>query len=142
MRVKPIQEFMKDVIAERRQKLQAEIELYEQKMYETMECYGFGGAYYRQEAAAEKRKKQIEELDNFEYQMNHTVKFEEITVYPLYCNGCGTVIMCSTQPIGEWHECPCCKKMIYENTFRSKALKVAHDGHSFMRAFKEELREE
>ena len=142
MRVKPIQELLKDIIAERRQKLNAEIELYEQKMSDTEQYWGLGGAYRRQEAAADKRREQLEELDRFEYQMNHTVNFEEITVYPLYCRHCSTAIMCSAYPKGEWHECPCCKQMIYENAFRKKELKVAHDGHSFMQAFKQEMKGE
>ena len=66
MRAMNIKDRVASIIEHQRKVLQDEIQEYQQKLEDTMSFWGCGGPYRRQEAAIERREKQLEELDDFE----------------------------------------------------------------------------
>lgn len=129
------------VIDQRRATLLKERDKYEEKMRDTMSFYGVGGAYRRQEAARDKREEQLNELNDFEKQLESTTKHFETNVYFFGCNKCGTVCMTTKLPFDEWHECPTCRQMIYLHNVRRKAIRIADDGQAWIEMLKEATEE-
>ncbi len=124
------------LIKKQREKLQKEIELYTEKRGDTEEVYGFGGAYARQQAAIEKRERQLQELDDFEAQLKHTEKHQEVTMYIFGCHSCGSVTMVSGQPFSDWHECPVCRSMVNLPSLKAKTFRIADTGEGWMEQLK------
>ena len=62
-----------DLINRERTRLEKERDFYRQKLRETetMDWYGCGGPYARQEAALKKREEELKALDDFAYQLRH-----------------------------------------------------------------------
>lgn len=125
------------LIQKQREKLQEEIGLYTQKRDDTEEIYGCGGAYCRQQAAIEKREKQLQELDDFEAQLRHTEKHQEVTMYIFGCRSCGSITMVSRQPFSDWHECPVCRSMVNLPSLKAKTFRIADTGEGWMDHLKE-----
>ena len=124
------------LIQKQREKLQEEIERYTEKRDGTEEAYGFGGAYSRQQAAIEKRERQLQELDDFEAQLKHTEKHQEVTMYIFGCHSCGSVTMVSGQPFSDWHECPVCRSMVNLPSLKAKTFRIADTGEGWMEQLK------
>lgn len=108
------------IVDKSKRKLESEIKAWDEKMQDTMEFYGVGGLYIRQEKARDKR---IEELANIE-RMERTIEgfspLAERYLYRVNC-GCGNVMWFSRYT-GEWFECTYCKKGIYHNNPRRVKL--------------------
>ena len=129
------------LIQKQREALQKEIELYTQKRDDTEEVYGFGGAYTRQQAAIEKREKQLQELDDFEAQLKHAEKHQEVAMYIFGCRSCGSITMVSGQPFSDWHECPVCRSMVNLPSLKAKTFRIADTGEGWMEQLKELAKE-
>lgn len=115
MRAKPIKELLEQIITDRKQKLNAEIEDLRQRQHEDEFVFGMGGAYRRKEKAIECREQQIEELENTRLQLKELVQLKDVRYYKMHCRHCGNTFTSILTPSGDYHECPCCKKMIYDN---------------------------
>ena len=115
MRVKPIKELVLGIIEERKQKLRAEIDDIRTRQAQEASYWGLNGAYNRKEQAIKKRKEQLEELEATELQVKGLVQLKEEFYYKLHCNECGNTWTSTMQPSGDYHECPYCKKLVYEN---------------------------
>lgn len=137
-----IKERVFSIIKERKAQLEKEIKGWERKMRDTEWSYGCGGPYHRQEEAKEKRQKELRELEEFELQVIRTVKVEKIDVHLLYCRNCSNVFMSAYRPGGEWHECPACRKMVYDNNPVRQTLEVKDNGDGWLKAFKAEKQNE
>lgn len=129
------------VIKKHKNQLEKEIQEWKKKMRDTESYWGFGGPYKRQEKALELREKELEELEELERQLGRYTPYKDITVYVVYCRNCGNIVMSRQQPINEWHECPHCKKMIYDNNPYCKTLRIEDDGELWLKAFAETNRE-
>lgn len=121
---KPIKDCILTVISDRREQLEKEKQLYEEKMHSTQVYYGCGGPYMRQEAAMEKREKEIKELNEFESQILRYKPIKKLRVYAFGCRSCGSACMSTSKPFSDWHECPVCRKMIHLSDVPSKELEV------------------
>jgi len=137
MKRQSIQERVAGVIEDRRRQLTKEIEEWEQKMRDTEAWYGFGGPYMRQEEARDRRVRELEELENFAGQQQRIRPHFDVHMNVLYCRGCGNVVMSLLCPSGEWHECPHCKKMMYDNEHNSREFTVEDKGQSWLELLKE-----
>ena len=124
---KPIKERIQEIIDERRKQLAKEVELYERKMRDTASYYGVGGLYARQEKAKEERERQLEELEEFAYQLKRTKKIRSLKVYAFGCRSCGCACMTTIEPFDAWHECPTCRQMIHLSDLDSMTLEVTED---------------
>lgn len=129
------------IIDQKRHQLEKEYYEYENKMYDTMEYYGCGGAYRRQEAARDKRKELLDELNDFERQLKNTTKHIDASVYVFGCRNCGTVTMTTKQPFDDWHECPTCRHMVFLNKVPRKTIRIAEDGGVWQEMLKAALEE-
>ncbi len=136
MKRQSITERVRGVISARKEQLTKEIAEWRHKMRGTEEFWGYGGPYKRQEQALEAREKELDELEEFERQLGKYTPHIEISMYGLYCRNCGNVILSETQPIREWHECPACKKMIYDNNPGRKTFRIEDEGQFWLDAFK------
>lgn len=142
MRAMDIKERVGRIIQQQRKTLQGEIELYKEKLRDTESYWGCGGAYNRQQAAIDKREAQLEELDDFEMQLKHTAKHQEVTMYIFGCSSCKSITMVNRQPFDDWHECPVCRSMINLPTLKSKEFKIVDTGEAWMEQLKELAKEE
>ena len=129
------------IIDKRRQKLTKERDEYEAKMRDTESYYGFGGPYMRQEAARDKRDKQLEELEDFEKQLKATTRHIETKLYVFGCRECGTVTLTTKQPLDAWHECPSCRQMIYLDKIKPQKILIAENEECWQEMLKESLEE-
>ena len=130
------------IIDKRKQKLTKEIDEYEAKMRETESYYGFGGPYYRQEAAKERREQELEEIEDFERQLRKATKHIKATVYAFGCGKCGAVCMTTRTPFDDWHECPTCRQMIYLRNVSPHTIEIAEDtAEAWQEMLKESLEE-
>ena len=128
MSIKPIKSKMLKVLDRERKKTQEELDKYYHKMKETESYWGFNGPYARQEKANEKREQHLEEIERFEHQLESTVDTVAVRVYFFGCRGCGAVSFTTSSPVNDWHECPCCRKMIFTNNAKSAEIQVVDDG--------------
>lgn len=129
------------IIDQRRQQLEKERKEYYDKMYDTMQYYGCGGAYRRQEAAIQKREEQIEELDDFEKQLRRTTRHIKADIYVFGCQNCGAVTMTTRKPFDDWHECPTCRHMVYLQKIPRTTIRIAEDGGAWEEMLKTALNE-
>lgn len=137
---KPILDTVLALIRKRKAKLASEIKVWEKKMRDTESYWGFNGPYKRQEAARDKREKELEEVEEFERQLGSYTPYEKISLYGLYCRNCGNVVLSFQRPTGEWHECPNCKKMIYDNNPVKWEFRIEDEGQAWLKSFKEKNR--
>lgn len=72
--MKDIKDKMQDLINRQKQRLTKEILECERKLNDTLSYYGVGGPYHRQEDALDRRKKQLDELEDFENQLKMAKK--------------------------------------------------------------------
>lgn len=107
-----------------------------------MSYYGCGGTYRRQEAAIERREEQLEELNDFEKQLNRTCRHITVDMYVMGCTSCGTVFMTTMQPFDDWHECPTCRGMIYCHDVRRETIKLKDEGQSWTQMLEEVIEEQ
>lgn len=121
---KPIKELISQILTDRKEQLRKEIGIFEEKMHDTSSYYGTGGAYRRQEKAKEDREAQLEELEEFEYQLKHTKPVKKLTVYAFGCHKCGSACMSTSKPFDSWHECPVCRQMVFLQDVPSMELEV------------------
>lgn len=142
MKRQSITERVRGILKARKEQLEKEIKYWRHKMNDTESFWGMGGPYRRQEQALEAREAELEELEEFERQLGRYIPKKEISMYGLYCRNCGTITLISTQPTREWHECPACKKMIYENNPERKTFRIEDEGQLWLKAFEERKREE
>ena len=119
MKRQNIQARVGQIIEDRRAQLQKEIAEWEDK-------------------ALEKRKKELDELEEFARQLGKYTPYKEVGLYFLHCRNCGNVFMSNYSPTREWHECPCCKKMVYDNNPRRTVFRVEDDGQPWLSALQEE----
>lgn len=132
MRAMNIKDRVQAIIQHQRLTLQEEIDTYRKKMYDTESYWGFGGPYRRQEAAAEKREAQLKELDDFEEQLKHAKKHQDVRMYIFGCRSCGSITMTSRPPFDDWHECPVCRKMVHLRQLPSTDFQIADTGEAWM----------
>lgn len=132
MRAMNIKDRVAAIIRQQRQTLMQEIELYRQKLYDTESYWGLGGPYKRQEAAIEKREKQLEELEDFEMQLKHAKKHQNVRMYVFGCRHCGSITMTSRQPFDDWHECPVCRQMIHLKKLPDTNFQIVDTGEIWM----------
>lgn len=112
------------------------------KMYDTELYYGFGGPYCRQEAAKERREQELEEIEDFERQLQKATKHIKTTVYAFGCNKCGAVCMTTRIPFDDWHECPTCRQMIYLRNISPHTIEITEDTtEAWQEMLKESLEE-
>lgn len=141
MKRQTITDRVRQILRARKAQLEKEIQEWKHKMCDTESYWGFGGPYKRQEEALGRREKELEELEEFERQLGQYTPHKEISMYAVYCRNCGTIAMSSQQLTGEWHECPCCKKMIYDNNPERKTFRIEDEGQLWLKAFSERNRE-
>lgn len=127
-----IKERINNIILRQRKKIEKEIEIYEEKLHETLSYYGVGGPYRRQEAAIEKRQEQLEELDDFKEQLNRAKKHQNVRMYVFACRECGGITLVSKKPFTEWHECPVCRTMIYLSDLPNKSFQIVDSGEAWI----------
>ena len=113
-----------------------EIEEFEEKLRGTMEYWGCGGPYNRQEEAIERRKKQLDELDDFAMQLNRAKKHETVRMWIFGCRSCGSITMVNRQPFDDWHECPVCRQMVHLNSLPSKEFEIVDTGETWQEQIK------
>lgn len=142
MKRQSITDRVRGLIKARKEQLTKEIAEWQHKMNDTESYWGLGGPYKRQEQARDAREKELEELEEFERQLGKYIPKTEISMYAVYCRNCGTIVMSSTQPVGEWHECHACKKMIYDNNPERKTFRIEDEGQLWLKAFADRKREE
>lgn len=142
MRAMNIKDRVAAIIQQQRRTLQAEIEMYRQKLYETESYWGCNGPYRRQEAAIEKREKQLEELDDFEMQLKRVEKHQNVSMYIFGCRSCGSITMVSQQPFDKWHECPVCRNMVYLEKLNLTDFQIVDTGTRWMQQLRELAKEE
>ena len=118
MKRKPLEEVVQKVLDNRKKILREEVAFYENLAMSNVSYWGYGGPVARQEAAAEKRRKEIEIVEQFEKALRHFEPLENIKVYSWYCRECGSLTMTTRYPSGEWHECGSCRKMIHKATLQ------------------------
>lgn len=133
---------VKKIIDQQRQQLIKEREEYEEKLNDTMQYWGYGGAYNRQEAAIEKRQQQLRELDDFEYQLNNCVRHKEVGMYVIGCTSCHTVFMTARQLFDDWHECPTCRSMINVHRPQMHMIKIVDEGGFWQEMLDDVIREQ
>lgn len=138
MKRQTIQARVGQIIEDRRAQLQKEIAEWEDKLRGTEEYWGWNGPYLRQEKALEKRTKELDELEEFARQLGKYTPYKEVGLYFLHCRNCGNVFMSNYSPTREWHECPCCKKMVYDNNPRRTVFRVEDDGQPWLSALQED----
>lgn len=138
MKRQNIADRVRGILSARKEQLNKEIREWQHKMNDTESYWGFGGPYKRQEQALEAREQELKELEEFEHQFGRYVPLIEIEMYGYYCRNCGNVVLSKTQPIGEWHECPACKKMVYNNNPDRKKFRIEDEGQFWLKALTEE----
>lgn len=132
MKRQPIQARVGQIIDDRREQLQKEIDYWKDKLRDTEEYWGFNGPYSQQEKALERRKKELKDLEEYARQLEKYTPTKEVSMYVFYCRECYNVFMSNYTPKGEWHECPCCKKMVYDNNPRRITFRVEDDGQRWL----------
>lgn len=125
---KTLKDKIADLINRERTRLEKERDFYRQKLRETMEWYGCGGPYARQEAAMEKREEELEALDDFAYQLRHAEEHFTANVYFFGCRNCGAVTITTRSPFSDWHECPACRQMVNLRNVPSTEIRLVNDG--------------
>lgn len=138
MKRQSIADRVRGILGARKEQLNKEIRDWQHKMADTESYWGFGGPYKRQEQALEAREKELEELEEFERQLGRYIPHIEVEMYGFHCRNCGNVILSKTQPLGEWHECPVCKKMVYNNSPDRKKFRIEDEGQFWLKAFAED----
>lgn len=73
------------------------------------------------------RKRELEELGDFERQLQRATKHIKATVYAFGCGKCGAVCMTTKAPFDDWHECPTCRQMINLRNVSSHTIEIAED---------------
>ena len=140
MKRKPLGEVIQKVLDDRKKILKEEADFYDSQAHSNAYYWGYGGPVPRQEAAAEKRRKEIEEIERFEYNLRHYEPLTAVKVYAFHCRECGAVSMTTRFPSGEWHECLSCRKMIHEST--SQEFDIQTPIKSYFATLIRRLREE
>lgn len=140
MKRKPLKEVIRKVLDDRKQILREEAAYYEDLAHANSSYWGYGGPVGRQEKAAEKRRREIEEVEELERQLRHSVDLDRVKTFSWYCRECGAVTMTTKYPEGEWHECGSCRKMIHKANVLERHLEVTRtcDFGKLMRLLKEE----
>lgn len=139
---KDINDKISEIIERQRKSLKKEIIKYQENLHGTIQVYGCGGAYNRQEAAIQKREKQLEELDDFERQLRKAKKCQEVRMYIFGCRNCGGITMVDRKPFNEWHECPVCRKMIYIDNLKSTRFQIVDTGEAWQEQIRKITEEE
>ena len=142
MKRQSIADRVRGILRARKEQLNKEIREWQHKMNDTESYWGFGGPYKRQEQALEAREQELKELEEFERQLGRYIPQIEVEMYGFYCRNCGNIVLSNTQPIGEWHECPACKKMVYNNSPDRKKFRIEDEGQFWLKAFEERKMEE
>lgn len=140
--MKDIKDKMQDLINRQKQRLTKEILECERKLNDTLSYYGVGGPYHRQEDALDRRKKQLDELEDFENQLKMAKKHRFITMFIFSCPSCGGVTMMNRQPFNDWHECPVCRKMIRLDRLPSTRFEIVDTGELWQQQIQRALQEE
>lgn len=138
---KDIREQLQEKINRKRKKLEKEAKLYREKMKDTEAYYGFGGPYMRQEAALERREQQLEELKDFENQLQRMKKHKKVRMYVFGCQSCRSTTMVTQQPFDDWHECPVCRNMIYLTKLKSAEIEITETGSNWQEMLEASLKE-
>ena len=128
----PIKTKMLKILDCERKKTQEEADKYYHKMKDTESYWGFNGPYARQEKAYEKREQRLAEIERFEGQLKSTVDTMAAKVYFFGCRECGAVSFTTYSPCSGWHECPCCRKMIFTSDVKSAEIQIVNDGSVWM----------
>ena len=142
MKRKPLKEVIQKVLDDRKKILREEAEFYEDQARANSSYWGYGGPVGRQEKAAEKRRAEIEEVNQLEQQLRRSVNLKSIRVYSWYCVKCGAVTMTTRYPEDRrgWHECGCCRRMINDISIQDFEIETPEDRYfgTLMRRLKEE----
>ena len=138
---KDIREQLQEKINRKRKKLEKEAKLYREKMKDTKVYYGFNGPYARQEAALERREQQLEELKDFENQLQNAKKHKKVRMYVFGCQSCRSTTMVTQQPFDDWHECPVCRNMIYLTKLKSVEIEITETESNWQEMLEASLKE-
>lgn len=84
----------------------------------------------------ERRKKQLDELDDFAMQLNRAKKHETVRMWIFGCRSCGSITMVNRQPFDDWHECPVCRQMVHLNSLPSKEFEIVDTGETWQEQIK------
>lgn len=142
MKRKPLKEVIQKVLDDRKKILREEAAYYEDLAHANSSYWGYGGPVGRQEKAAEKRRAEIEEVNQLEQQLRRSVNLKSIRVYSWYCTDCGAVTMTTRYPnaCNEWFECGSCRRMIHASRIQDFDIETPEDRYfgTLMRRLKEE----
>lgn len=145
MKRKPLKEVIQKVLDDRKKILREEAAFYEDLARSNASYWGYGGPVGRQEKAAEKRRAEIEEVNQLEQQLRQSVNLKSVKVYAWYCRDCGSVTMITRYPYAcsEWHECGSCRKMLHCSGIMDFDIETPEDRYfgTLMRRLKEEKEE-
>lgn len=128
MKRQNIKELCLKICESRHAQLKKELDECEQKLYDTMQYYGCGGPYNRQEQARDRRLEELEDLERFERMLDRAVSLKELSLYPIPCTRCGSVTLTAVAPFDDWHECATCRSMVHAHGIKPIKLKIADDG--------------
>lgn len=142
MKRKPLKEVIQKILDDRRKILREEAIYFEDLAHSNSSYWGYGGPVGREEKAAEKRRREIEEVNQLEQQLRRSVNLKGVKVYSWYCRDCGAVTMTTRYPSGsgEWHECGSCRRMLHESGIQDFEIETPEDRYfgALMRRLKEE----
>ena len=123
---------LRNICVRERKRIKKEIAELADHLRDTNSIFGCGGAYSRQENAIFKREEMLQEIDDFERQLNSQQRLIPASMYVYGCRSCGAVVMTSAQPTDDWHECPACRKMNRPGRLEKKDFQIADEGKSWM----------
>lgn len=87
-------------------------------------------------------EQELEEIEDFERQLQKATKHIKATVYAFGCGKCGAVCMTTKTPFDDWHECPTCRQMINLRDVSSHTIEIAEDtAEAWQEMLKESLEE-
>ena len=92
--------------------------------------------YQKEMERIERRKKQLDELDDFAMQLNRAKKHETVRMWIFGCRSCGSITMVNRQPFDDWHECPVCRQMVHLNSLPSKEFEIVDTGETWQEQIK------
>lgn len=127
MKRKDLKEVIKGILDDRKQILLEEALYYEGQARANASYWGYGGPVPRQEKAAEKRRREIEEVEQLESQLRRSVTLRAVPVHAWHCRDCGALTITTKYPSGEWHECGSCRKMLHESTLQHFEIETPDD---------------
>ena len=139
---KTIRERISRMIEKEKSRLNAEISVFEKHLRDVESYYGCGGPYNRVEKAIHRRYDDLEDLEDFEEQLNHIKKHIPVSMYVFGCQNCQTVFMTVKRPFDNWHECPTCRHMVMIKNPQCQTISIVENGQPWSRFIENALKGE